>query len=122
MRRGLYRAPLLTTRLRRRLSFGGNAFKEAPVTQRQFAWVLALAILFALPGALFAQEATATGTITDATGGVLPGGTVRAPDEESGNRFVAVPDGEGRFRLPLRIGTYRMAAELSGFATVTRTG
>ena len=92
------------------------------MTQRLFPWVLALAILFAVPGALFAQEATATGTITDATGGVLPGVTVTATNEESGNTFVAVTDGEGRFRLPLRIGTYRISAELSGFATVTRTG
>src|SRR4030095_10802474 len=70
----------------------------------------------------FAQEATATGTITDSTGGVLPGVTVTAANEESGNTFVAVTDGEGRFRLPLRIGTYRISAELSGFATVSRTG
>ena len=63
------------------------------MTQRQFPWVLALAILFALPGALFAQEATATGTITDSTGGVLPGVTVTATNEESGNTFVAVTDG-----------------------------
>ena len=68
------------------------------------------------------QEATVTGTVTDSTGGVLPGVTVTATNEESGNTFVAVTDGEGRFRLPLRIGTYRIAAELSGFATVTRTG
>ncbi len=92
------------------------------MTQRHSPWVLALAILFALPGALFAQEATVTGTITDSTAAVLPGVTVTAINEESGNTFVAVTDGEGRFRLPLRIGTYRVTAELAGFATVTRTG
>ena len=89
---------------------------------RQIQWVLAIAIVLALPGASYAQEATVTGTITDSTGGVLPGVTVTAINEESGNTFVAVTDGEGRFRLPLRIGSYRIAAELAGFATVTRTG
>src|SRR5258705_13883574 len=61
-------------------------------------------------------------TIPDATGGVLPGVTVTAVNEDSGNTFVAVTDDAGRFRLPLRIGAYRIAAELAGFATVTRTG
>ncbi|HKC57561.1 MAG TPA: TonB-dependent receptor [Vicinamibacterales bacterium] len=89
---------------------------------RQFIWVIATAIFLALPGVAHAQEATVTGTVTDSTGGVLPGVTVTAISEESGNTFVAVTDGEGRFRLPLRIGSYRIAAELAGFATVTRTG
>ena len=95
------------------------------MTKRHFPWVLAVlafAIFLALPGVVHAQEATVTGTVTDSTGGVLPGVTVTATNEESGNTFVAVTDGEGRFRLPLRIGTYRITAELSGFATVTRTG
>ena len=89
---------------------------------RQILGVLATAIFLAIPGVAHAQEATVTGTITDSTGGVLPGVTVTAINEESGNTFVAVTDGEGRFRLPLRIGSYRIAAELVGFATVTRTG
>ena len=89
---------------------------------RQSFWVLAIAIFLVLPAASFAQEATVTGTISDSTGGVLPGVTVTAINEESGNTFVAVTDGEGRFRLPVRIGSYRIAAELAGFATVTRTG
>ena len=36
-----------------------------------------LCALLALPGLALAQEATLTGTITDSTGGVLPGVTVR---------------------------------------------
>jgi hypothetical protein len=92
------------------------------VLNRHSLQVLAFAILLAWPGMARAQEATITGTITDSTGGVLPGATVTAINEDSGNTFVAVSDAEGRFRLPLRIGSYRIAAELAGFATVTRTG
>ena len=90
--------------------------------RRQIPWVLAIAIVLALPGASYAQEATVTGTITDSTGGVLPGVTVTATNTDSGNTFVAVTDSAGVFRLPLRIGTYQFTAELSGFATVTRSG
>ena len=69
-----------------------------------------------------AQEAALTGTVTDATGGVLPGVTVTAVHEATGNTFVGVTDGGGIFRIPARIGNYRITAELSGFNTVSRSG
>src|SRR5262245_57892886 len=68
------------------------------------------------------QQATLLGTVTDATGAVLPGVTVTAVHEASGNTFVAVTDERGGYRLPVRTGGYRMTAELAGFSTVTRTG
>ncbi len=83
--------------------------------------VLALALLV-LPAHAFAQEATLSGTVTDSTGGVLPGVVVRAVHEATGNSFEAVTDGAGSFRLEVRIGAYRITAELAGFTTVTRTG
>ena len=49
-----------------------------------------LCALLALPGLALAQEATLTGTITDSTGGVLPGVTVVAVNEASGNQFESV--------------------------------
>ena len=42
--------------------------------------------LVALPSAVFAQEATLTGTVTDSTGAVLPGVTVVAVNAATGNR------------------------------------
>ena len=56
----------------------------------------------ALPAATYAQEATLTGTISDSTGGVLPGVTVTATHTDTGNTFVAVtdePTGHGCPRL-----------------------
>jgi len=79
-------------------------------------------ILLVLPLSVSAQEAALSGTIVDTQGGVLPGVTVTATNEESGNTFLAVTDGTGTFRTLLRIGTYRVTAELVGFATVTRAG
>ena len=77
-------------------------------------------ILCASPLAASAQEATISGTITDSTGGVLPGVTITATHLATGNTFVAVTDSLGKFRLPLRTGAFRVIAELPGFTTVTR--
>ncbi len=75
-----------------------------------------------LPVAGYAQESTFSGTVTDSTGGVLPGVTVTAIHEASGNTFVGVTDERGAFRLPVRAGVYRVTGELPGFTTITRTG
>jgi len=84
--------------------------------------LLHLMAILMLPAMAAAQEASITGTITDSTGGVLPGVVVRAVHEETGNSFEAVTDERGAFRIPVRIGVYRISAELAGFASVTRTG
>jgi Carboxypeptidase regulatory-like domain/TonB dependent receptor-like, beta-barrel len=83
---------------------------------------LILVMFSTLPAMAFAQEATLTGTITDATGGVLPGVTVTAVNEATGNTFTGVTDERGIYRIALRVGTYRMSIELQGFTTVQRTG
>ncbi len=83
---------------------------------------LFLFALLAFPVVGYAQDAAITGTITDATGGVLPGVTVTAVNEAVGNTYEAVTDARGVFRMPARIGTYRLTASLAGFAEATRTG
>jgi hypothetical protein len=65
-----------------------------------------------------AQEATVSGTVTDSTGSVLPGVTVTALHEASGNIFQAVTDERGGYRIPARTGVYKITAELSGFSTL----
>ena len=83
---------------------------------RRLLWAFAIFLLLPVPG--YAQEATVTGTVVDQTGGVLPGVTVTALHEATGNTFVAVTDERGIYRLPVRVGTYRMQMELPGFANV----
>ena len=78
--------------------------------------------ILALPVTAYAQEATLSGTIVDSTNAVLPGVTVTALHEATGNRFVGVTDERGNFRIAARIGAYQVTAELQGFATVSRTG
>src|SRR6266540_1105705 len=69
----------------------------------------------------YGQEATFTGMVTDSTGSVLPGVTITAVHEASGNVFTTVTDQRGEFRLPVRVGAYNIKAELSGFTTVNRS-
>ena len=82
--------------------------------------LLVVSAILAWPVAGYAQEATVSGTVTDSTGGVLPGVTVTATHTASGNTFIAVTDERGEFRLPVRTGAYRLSFELSGFAPVMR--
>ncbi len=74
----------------------------------------------ALPQMAFAQEAVLSGTVTDSSGGVLPGVTVTAIHTATGNSFLAVTDERGGYRVPVRIGQYRISADLQGFAVVTK--
>ena len=77
-------------------------------------------LMLAAPVSVFAQEATLTGSITDTTGAVLPGVTVTALHQASGNRFVAVTDERGIYRVPARVGAYQIVAELQGFGSAQR--
>ena len=84
-------------------------------------WWLTVGAMLVLPVMAYAQEATLSGTLTDTTGGALPGVTVRAVHEASGNSFEAVTDERGDYRLGVRVGSYRLTAELSGFGPLTWT-
>ena len=79
-------------------------------------------VLVVAPVMAFAQEAVLTGTVTDSSGAVLPGVTVVAVHEATGNRFLGVTDERGIYRIPARVGAYQLTAELQGFTTVARTG
>jgi hypothetical protein len=78
--------------------------------------------LVAWPASGHAQEATVSGVITDTTGGILPGVSIVALHEATGNVFQSVTDSAGAFRMPVRTGNYQITIELPGFATITRPG
>src|SRR5437763_10448799 len=93
--------------------------------RRQRSVLIILAVCGVIVGSsasAFAQQATITGTVTDTSGGVLPGVTITVVHEETGNTFEGVTDAQGQFRIPVRVGAHRLTASLSGFQTVTRTG
>ncbi len=82
--------------------------------------IMTLALLVLVPVGVWAQEATLSGTVTDTTGGVLPGVTITATHPATGNTFVAVTDEKGGYRIPVRVGMFNVDAELPGFGTVSR--
>ena len=89
--------------------------------------VALLAILMAFPLASVASAqvtaATIVGTITDSSGGALPGVTVTARNLDTGFNRTVPTNEVGAYRLEfLPIGSYSVAMELSGFKTVTRSG
>ncbi len=62
-----------------------------------------------------------TGTVTDASGGVLPKVTVNVIETQTGLKRTAVTDGTGRFRVVgLAPATYDVSAQMAGFATEIR--
>src|SRR5881409_526437 len=85
-----------------------------------FTALMAIGAILMLPVSGHAQESTVSGTVTDPTGAVIPGVTMTATHTESGNKFVAVTDERGGYRLLVRVGNYRITAELPGFGTVNR--
>jgi Carboxypeptidase regulatory-like domain/TonB dependent receptor-like, beta-barrel len=85
--------------------------------------VLAVILVLGIAVLASAQEASLAGTVTDGTGGVLPGVTVTAVHKASGNKFSTITDFKGDYLLAaLRVGEYLITAELSGFSTVTQDG
>jgi carboxypeptidase family protein/TonB-dependent receptor-like protein len=91
------------------------------VSRRICVRIAAVVVLLLVPVvAVFAQEAVLLGTVVDTTGGVLPGVTITATHTATGNTFVAVTDEKGGYRIPVRVGLFKVDAELPGFGTVTR--
>jgi len=84
--------------------------------------LVVLLFLATVPAIAFAQEAVLSGTVTDLTGAVLPGVTITAVHQATGNKFMAVTDERGVYRVAARAGVYTLTAELQGFRAVTREG
>src|SRR5262245_34380792 len=85
--------------------------------------VVAVALVAATSAA--AQEsinqASVSGRVTDAQGGVLPGATVTARQIETDISVSAVTDNGGRYRFPyLRVGAYELMVQLTGFSEAHR--
>ncbi len=82
--------------------------------------LVALAAAFILGGGISASAQTVTGTIlgtvSDNTGGVMPGVTITAKNTATTFSRSSVTDDKGRFEVrALPIGPYEVSAELEGF-------
>jgi hypothetical protein len=91
------------------------------VLVRRILGTLFLALLMASPA--LAQTGQINGVISDNSGGVLPGVTVRAVETATGLSRDTVTGVDGRYTFTsLRPTTYDITAELTGFKTSQRTG
>jgi hypothetical protein len=82
--------------------------------------VAVLLTLFVTPA--YAQLGQINGVVTDSSGGVVPGATVTAIEEQTGLSRDTVSGANGLYTFPsLRPTTYEIRAVLTGFRTVRRT-
>ena len=90
--------------------------------------LVCLAVIVALaPGVALAQSQATTGviegTVSDASGGPLPGASVAIRNTATNFERTSVTGADGRFRgLALPLGPYRVTAKLAGFGTLVRDG
>ncbi|MBL8144299.1 MAG: carboxypeptidase regulatory-like domain-containing protein, partial [Acidobacteria bacterium] len=85
--------------------------------------VLGVLLAFATQAAAQIDTASIVGTVTDQSGGVLPGVTVTATQDATGVVSSTVTNGQGQYVFSgVKVGTYTVVAELAGFKKAERTG
>ncbi len=82
--------------------------------------VLTLA-LCALPGVAQETRATVSGTVTDSTGAVIVGASLKLTNTQTGVSFATETNSSGQYRfLFLNPGAYKLAASMAGFKSFER--
>src|SRR5262245_10081645 len=77
--------------------------------------------LIASPAIMLGQTVTATltGNVSDQSGAVVPGATVKAVNQGTQIEYTAEANGAGVYTIPfLPVGTYVVSAEMTGFKKV----
>ncbi|MCY4599169.1 MAG: carboxypeptidase regulatory-like domain-containing protein [Acidobacteria bacterium] len=95
-----------------------------PAPVRAFVCGASMVCLLLAPGLAAAQGSAIGGTVSDETGGVLPGVTVEARSPAIIEQVrTAVTDGNGQYLIvALEPGTYSVTYSLPGFSTLIREG
>jgi hypothetical protein len=90
--------------------------KGEKYTMRRLIVIAATLLGLFLAAPVFAQDASLGGTVTDASGAVIPGATVTATNESTGVVSTAVTNAAGVYSFPrLLFGAYTVKAEQKGF-------
>ena len=100
---------------------------NAQIPAKSFVTSRALHAFFAIlligSAALAQTSGTLTGTVVDASGGVVPEAIVKAQNVQTGVTQESVTNADGLFRLPnLRIGAYEIIVLKPGFERLVRSG
>src|SRR5262245_30600559 len=102
-------------------SADGGSREES--VSKQFRLLLAAALALTVPALAFAQAETGVivGTVHDASGGAIPGATIRAINAQTRGAIDTVSDQSGTYRIAsLPPGAYRLETTLDGFETAVR--
>jgi len=87
----------------------------------RFALLAGLAALLPLPSFAQVDAGTVEGTVTDASGGVVPNAKVSLRSEDTGHVTTTNTDDHGNYTFPpVRIGVYTVSAEQTGFSRISR--
>src|SRR5881409_4529152 len=80
-------------------------------------------LLMALAASAQTDRGTITGTVSDATGAVIPGATIEAKNVATGTVYQAGSTETGNYTLAqLPAGTYELSVNLPGFRRFVRPG
>lgn len=96
---------------------------KASLRGKAFPLVALFVLFLASANTIFAQStASLGGTVTDGSGGAVPGAAVTAKNEGTGVEFNTTTDAAGAYLLPaLPIGTYRLEVKANNFQTAVLT-
>src|SRR4051812_18184553 len=84
--------------------------------ERQTVTRLSILTLVFLCVAFAQSTAVISGTVEDSSGGLVPGASVIAIQQQTDQRFAAVSDSQGRFSFPrLPVGNYKIEVSRTGF-------
>ncbi|MBI2150378.1 MAG: TonB-dependent receptor [Acidobacteria bacterium] len=84
---------------------------------------LVVCLVLSIPAFSQTSNATLGGTVSDASGALIPGVTVTAANTQTGIVTSLITNEAGAYQFAsLQTGTYTVSAELSGFQTQARTG
>jgi hypothetical protein len=85
-----------------------------------FAFIAMLLVI--APGAWGQDNATINGTVTDATGALIPNASISLTNPSTGQIRQAVSNSAGAYRFPnVGVGNYTLAASAGGFQKYTKT-
>src|SRR5215510_10324665 len=96
-------------------------FEKGEGSMKNLTWMAGLALWSAL--SVFAQTGSLTGSVTDPSGQLIPGATVKLTYELNGEERVGVTNTSGDFTFSaLAPGAYTVRVESSGFRPAERKG
>lgn len=78
--------------------------------------IIFLCLALFLPDIIYAQTATITGKITDATSVSIPGVTIKVP----ATNYGTISDGNGEYKLLLPAGNYNIEYSYLGYLTISK--